>query len=78
VTISAFRTTHGVTEVSAKKSAGAPCTHQFLDTLTVQTTNIKLTPTPTTTSATSTTAQHPVVVIPRDAQHMSRPFAARR
>lgn len=28
-------------EVSAKKSAGAPCTHQFLDTLTVQTTKIK-------------------------------------
>ncbi|MGO9103673.1 MAG: hypothetical protein ACLP9Y_31135 [Mycobacterium sp.] len=27
-------------KVSAKKSAGAPCTHQFLDTLTVQTTNI--------------------------------------
>ncbi|MDZ7881392.1 MAG: hypothetical protein U5N53_00050, partial [Mycobacterium sp.] len=49
--------------VSAKKSAGAPCTHQFLDTLTVQTTKTKPTPTPTTTSAASTTEQHPVVVI---------------
>ncbi|MCH9729975.1 MAG: hypothetical protein K0U84_09940, partial [Actinomycetia bacterium] len=28
-------------------SAGAPCTHQFLDTLTVQTTKIKPTQTPT-------------------------------
>ncbi|MGK2873550.1 MAG: hypothetical protein ACSLFL_15045, partial [Alphaproteobacteria bacterium] len=54
--------------VSAKKSAGAPCTHQFLDTLTVQTTKIKLTPTPTTTSAASTTEQRPVVVTPRDGQ----------
>lgn len=34
-------------EVSAKKSAGAPCTHQFLDTLTVQTTKIKPTTRPT-------------------------------
>lgn len=56
-------------EISARNSAGAPCTHQFLDTLTVQTTKIKPTPTPTTTSAGSTTAQHPVVVIPRDGQH---------
>ncbi|MCH9768444.1 MAG: hypothetical protein K0U70_11665, partial [Actinomycetia bacterium] len=49
-------------------SAGAPCTHQFLDTLTVQTTKINPTPTPTTTTAGSTTAQHPVVVILRDGQ----------
>jgi hypothetical protein len=46
VTISAFRTTHGAPKVSAKKSAGAPCTHQFLDTLTVQTTNLKPRPVP--------------------------------
>ncbi|OOK77422.1 hypothetical protein BZL29_2999 [Mycobacterium kansasii] len=64
MTISAFRTTHGAPEISAKKFSGAPCTHQFLDTLTVQTTKIKTTPTPNTTSAGSTTAQHPVVVIP--------------
>ena len=50
-------------------SAGAPCTHQFLDTLTVQTTKIKPTPTTTTTSAGSTTAQHLVVFVPRDDQH---------
>ncbi|WP_284227282.1 hypothetical protein [Mycobacterium antarcticum] len=68
MTISAFRTTHGAPDVSAKKSTGAPCTHQFLDTLTVQTTKIKPTPTPTSTSARSTTARHPMVVIPRDAQ----------
>ena len=72
VTISAFRTTHGAAEGSAKKSAGAPCTHQFLDTLTVQTTKINPTPTPTTTSAASTTTQHPVVVIPRDGQQAAR------
>ncbi|EUA02769.1 hypothetical protein I547_1158 [Mycobacterium kansasii 824] len=64
MTISAFRTTHGAPRSLPRNSAGAPCTHQFLDTLTVQTTKIKTTPTPNTTSAGSTTAQHPVVVIP--------------
>ena len=51
-----------------KNSAGAPCTHQFPDTLTVQTTKIKPMTTPTTTSARSTTIQSPMIVIHRDAQ----------
>jgi alkanesulfonate monooxygenase SsuD/methylene tetrahydromethanopterin reductase-like flavin-dependent oxidoreductase (luciferase family) len=51
-----------------RNSAGASCTHQFLDTLTVQTTNLNSRAIPTTTSASSTTTQHPVIVIPRDAQ----------
>jgi len=68
VTISAFRTTHGAPEISGKNSAGAPCTHQFLDTLTVQTTNLKPGVIPATTSAPLPTAQSPVVVIGRDGQ----------
>ncbi|MFH5246051.1 hypothetical protein, partial [Antrihabitans spumae] len=68
MTISAFRTTHGAPEISAKNSAGAPCTHQFLDTLTVQANKINPTPTPHTTSANTLTIHHPVVVTPRDRQ----------
>ncbi|HTQ21665.1 hypothetical protein, partial [Mycobacterium sp.] len=73
MTISAFRTTHGAAEISAKNSAVAPCTHQFLDTLTVQTTKINPRSTPTTPSAPSTTNQHPGLVIPRDGQHFEDP-----
>ncbi|WP_237723812.1 MULTISPECIES: hypothetical protein [unclassified Rhodococcus (in: high G+C Gram-positive bacteria)] len=53
---------------SAKNSAGAPCTRQFLVTLTVQTTNINPTLTPTTRSATSLTNTHPLLGTPSDAQ----------
>jgi hypothetical protein len=55
-------------KVSAKKQAGVPCTHQFLDTLTVQTTKINPATTPPVTSAASTTTDHPVVGIPSDGQ----------
>jgi hypothetical protein len=58
-------------KVSAKKQAGVPCTHQFLDTLTVQTTKINPATTPPVTSAASTTTDHPVVGIPSDGQHLS-------
>lgn len=68
VTISAFPTTHGAPVSSAKISAGAPCTHQFLGTLTVQTTKINPTLTPTTRSATSLTNTHPLLGTPSDAQ----------
>ncbi|MCX8559256.1 hypothetical protein OS121_29875, partial [Mycolicibacterium mucogenicum] len=55
-------------ERSAKNSAVAPCTHQFLVTLTVQTTKIKPTPKPVPASAESTTTPSLMVVTPRDAQ----------
>ncbi|WP_212812942.1 MULTISPECIES: hypothetical protein [unclassified Mycolicibacterium] len=59
-------------ERSAKNSAVAPCTHQFLVTLTVQTTKIKPTPKPVPASAESTTTPSLMVVTPRDAQHRYR------
>ena len=71
VTISAFRTTHGAPVSSAKNSAGAPCTHQFLVTLTVQTTKINPTLTPPPRSATSLTNTYPLLGTPSDAQHTS-------
>nr|GLK36414.1 hypothetical protein GCM10017611_32710 [Rhodococcus wratislaviensis] len=71
MTISAFRTTRGAPVSSAKNSAGAPCTRQFLVTLTVQTTKINPTPRPATRSATSLTNTHPMLGTPSDAQHES-------
>ncbi|UNN05030.1 hypothetical protein [Rhodococcus opacus] len=55
---------------SAKNSAGAPCTHQFLVTLTVQTTKINPTLTPPPRSATSLTNTYPLLGTPSDAQQM--------
>ncbi|MFD6065217.1 hypothetical protein [Rhodococcus wratislaviensis] len=54
---------------SAKNSAGAPCSHQFLVTLMVQTTKINPTPIIPIRSATSLTTADPILVIARDAQH---------
>ena len=50
-------------------SWGAPCTHQFLATLTVQTTKIKPNPNADHHIGILTDDKSPVVVIPRDAQH---------
>ena len=55
-------------ERSAKNSAVAPCTHQFLVTLTVQTNKINPAATAPTTSARSMTNNYPLVVILRDGQ----------
>ena len=57
------------TPQASQDFSGVPRTHQFLDTLMVQTTKIKPALTPTTPSAHSTTTTHPLVVIQRDAQH---------
>lgn len=51
-----------------KNSAVAPCTHPFLDTLTVPTAKINPRQTPPTPSAHSTTTDHPVVFVPSDGQ----------
>ncbi len=59
VTISAFRTNARRPGELCQEISGAPCTHQFLDTLTVQTTNINPTPIPATTSAPPPTIQTP-------------------
>ncbi|MDI9941573.1 tetratricopeptide repeat protein [Rhodococcus sp. IEGM 1351] len=57
---------------SAKNSAGAPCTHQFLVTLTVQTTKINPTLTPPPRSATSLTNTYPLLGTPSDAQQRGK------
>ena len=49
-----------------------PRTHQFLVTLTVHTNKINPTTAPQATSARSMTTAYPVVVIPRDGQHLDR------
>ena len=68
MTISAFRTTHGAPGGLRQETSGVPCTHQFLDTLTVPTTKINPATTQPVTSADSTTTDHPVVVTPSDGQ----------
>ncbi|QYB00339.1 hypothetical protein I1A62_04775 (plasmid) [Rhodococcus sp. USK10] len=62
---------------SAKNSAGAPCTHQFLVTLMVQTTKINPTPIIPIRSATSLTTADPILVIAIDAQHHRVPTVSR-